>query len=141
MLRIKRTYDPPARGDGRRILVERLWTRGMKKEAAAADAWMKEVGPSTQLRQWFSHQVERWEEFRRRYGEELDANPGAWEPILDAEERGTVTLLYTAHDVLHNGAVVLRDYLVERQAGRPRRGKREGEDDRRTDRRARRRAR
>jgi uncharacterized protein YeaO (DUF488 family) len=126
MLRIKRTYDPPARGDGRRILVERLWPRGMKKEALAADAWMKEVAPSTELRQWFGHQVERWEAFRRRYRKELDANPGAWEPILDAERRGTVTLLYSAHDVLHNGAVVLHDYLVERQAGAPRREKRGG---------------
>ena len=124
MLRIKRTYDPPAPGDGRRILVERLWPRGMKKEAVAADVWMKEVAPSTQLRQWFSHQVERWEEFRRRYREELDAHPDAWEPILDAAKRGTVTLLYSAHDVLHNGAVVLRDYLVERQAKQSRLGSR-----------------
>lgn len=141
MLQIKRTYDPPARGDGRRILVERLWPRGMKKEAVAADAWMKDVAPSTQLRQWFGHQVERWEEFRRRYRKELAANCDAWEPILDAEERGTVTLLYSAHDVLHNGAVVLRDYLMERQARRPRRGKRGVEDDQRTDRGSRRRAR
>jgi uncharacterized protein YeaO (DUF488 family) len=141
MLRIKRTYDPPARGDGRRILVERLWPRGMKKEVVAADAWMKEVAPSTQLRQWFGHQEERWEEFRRRYRKELAANADAWEPILDAEERGTVTLLYSAHDVLHNGAVVLRDYLMERQARRRRRGKRGVADDRRTDRGARRRAR
>jgi uncharacterized protein YeaO (DUF488 family) len=113
----------------------------MKKESVAADAWMKDVAPSTELRQWFGHQVERWEEFRRRYRKELAANPNAWEPILDAEERGTVTLLYSAHDVLHNGAVVLRDYLVERQARRPRRGKRGVEDDRHTDRGARRRAR
>ena len=141
MLQIKRTYDLPARGDGRRILVERLWPRGMKKEAVAADAWMKDVAPSTELRQWFGHQVERWEEFRRRYRKELAANPDAWEPILDAEERGTVTLLYSAHDVLHNGAVVLRDYLVERQARRRRRGKRGVADDRRTDRGARGRAR
>ena len=125
MLRIKRTYDPPARGDGRRILVERLWPRGMTKEAVAADAWMKEVAPSGRLRQWFSHQVARWQEFRRRYGEELDANPGAWQPILDAEKRGTVTLLYSARDVLHNGAVVLRDYLLERQVERRHHGKRE----------------
>jgi uncharacterized protein YeaO (DUF488 family) len=88
----------------------------MKKEALAADAWMKEVAPSTELRQWFGHQVERWEEFRRRYRKELDANPGAWEPILDAEGRSTVTLLYSAHDALHNGAVVLRDYLMARHA-------------------------
>lgn len=126
MIRIKRTYEPSTRGDGRRILVERLWPRGMKKEALAADAWMKEVAPSTELRKWFDHRAERWEEFRRRYREELNANPGGWEPILDAGGRGTVTLLYSAHDVLHNGAVVLRDYLVERQAGRPHRGKRDG---------------
>jgi uncharacterized protein YeaO (DUF488 family) len=113
----------------------------MKKEAVAADAWMKEVAPSTQLRQWFGHQVERWEEFRRRYRKELAAHPDAWEPILDAEERGRVTLLYSAHDVLHNGAVVLRDYLVERQARRPPRRKRAAEDGRRTHRSARSRAR
>ena len=117
MLRIKRTYDPPARGDGRRILVERLWPRGMKKEALAADAWLKEVAPSTALRQWFDHRVERWDEFQRRYRKELNANPDAWEPIVEAETRGTVTLLYSARDVLHNGALVLRDYLVERHAG------------------------
>jgi uncharacterized protein YeaO (DUF488 family) len=85
MLRIRGTYAPPAHGDGRRILVERLWPRGMKKQAVAADAWMKEVAPSTQLRQWFGHQVERWGEFRRRYCEELDAHPEAWQPSLDAE--------------------------------------------------------
>ena len=116
MIRIKRTYDPPARGDGRRILVERLWPRGMKKEALAADAWMKEVAPSTELRKWFDHRVERWEEFRRRYRDELNADRGIWEPILEASRRRTVTLLYSAHDTLHNGAVVLRDYL-ERKAG------------------------
>lgn len=106
--------------------MERLWPRGMKKETVAADVWMKEVAPSTELRQWFGHQVERWEEFRRRYREELDANPSAWKGILDAERRGVVTLLYSAHDVLHNGAVVLRDYLMERQTGQPGRGTREG---------------
>jgi uncharacterized protein YeaO (DUF488 family) len=125
MLQIKRTYDRHARVDGKRILVERLWPRGMKKEALAADAWMKEVAPSTELRKWFDHRVERWEEFQRRYRKELKANPSAWEPILEAERRGTVTLLYSAHDLLHNGAVVLRDYLVEQQLGH-RRGNRPG---------------
>lgn len=118
MIRIKRTYDPPARADGRRILVERLWPRGMKKEALAADAWMKEVAPSTKLRKWFDHRVERWDEFRRRYRAELDANPASWEPILEAAEPGTVTLLYSARDTAHNGAVVLRDYLSDRTKGR-----------------------
>jgi uncharacterized protein YeaO (DUF488 family) len=121
MIRIKRTYEPRARGDGRRVLVERLWPRGMKKEALAADAWMKDVAPSTELRKWFDHRVERWEAFQRRYRKELNENRGAWEPILDIEGRGTVTLLYSAHDTLHNGAVVLRNYLLERKVGRPRR--------------------
>ena len=118
MIRIKRTYDPPARGDGRRILVERLWPRGMTKEALAAEAWMKEVAPSTELRKWFDHRVERWAEFQRRYRQELNANPDGWKPILDASGRRTVTLLYSAHDTLHNGAVVLRDYLTKRAIGR-----------------------
>jgi uncharacterized protein YeaO (DUF488 family) len=125
MIRIKRTYDPPARRDGRRILVERLWPRGVKKEALAAE-WMRNVAPSTELRRWFDHRVERWEEFRRRYRDELSANPEAWEPIFDAGKRGTVTLLYSARDVLHNGAVVLSEYLDRRARGtrgseRPRR--------------------
>lgn len=119
MFLIKRTYEPPARGDGRRILVERLWPRGMKKEALAADAWLKEVAPSTELRKWFDHRVERWEDFCRRYRDELNANPDAWRPLLDAGQRGTVTLLYSAHDVLHNGAIVLRDYLATRRVKRP----------------------
>ena len=118
MIRIKRTYDAPARGDGRRILVERLWPRGMKKEALAADAWLKDVAPSTELRKWFGHRVERWEEFRRRYRKELAANPSAWTPILDAGKSRNVTLLYSAHDVQHNGAVVLRDYLATRSLRR-----------------------
>jgi uncharacterized protein YeaO (DUF488 family) len=121
MIQIKRTYDSPARGDGRRILVERLWPRGMKKEVLAADAWMKDVAPSTELRKWFDHRVERWDAFRKKYREELNANAAAWEPILDASTSGTVTLLYSAHDTLHNGAVVLRQYLAERERGRRRR--------------------
>jgi uncharacterized protein YeaO (DUF488 family) len=114
VIRVKRTYEPPARGDGRRILVERLWPRGMRKGALAADAWLKDVAPSTELRKWFGHRVERWQEFRDRYQAELDANPGAWAPILEDAQGGTVTLLFSAHDLLHNGAVVLRDYLVAR---------------------------
>jgi uncharacterized protein YeaO (DUF488 family) len=119
MIRLKRTYDPPARADGRRILVERLWPRGMKKEALEADAWLKEVAPSTELRRWFDHRVERWNEFQRRYKKELNEKPDAWAPILDASRKGTVTLLYSARDVMHNGAVVLRDYLAQRQLRRP----------------------
>jgi uncharacterized protein YeaO (DUF488 family) len=116
MICIKRTYDAPARADGRRILVERLWPRGMKKESLEADAWLKEIAPSTALRKWFDHRVERWEEFGRRYRDELDANRAAWEPVLHASRRGRVTLLYSAHDTLHNGAVILRDYLEQQAA-------------------------
>jgi uncharacterized protein YeaO (DUF488 family) len=119
VIRIKRTYEPPARGDGQRILVERLWPRGLTKQALAADAWRKDVAPSTALRKWFDHRVERWEEFQRRYRAELDANPGAWEPILEAGRQGAVTLLYSAQDTLHNSALVLRDYLLERTTERP----------------------
>lgn len=114
MIRIKRTYEPPAKSDGRRILVERLWPRGMKKAALAADAWAKDVAPSTDLRKWFDHRAERWAEFRRRYRAELNANPAAWKPILEAAARGRVTLLYSAHDTVHNGAVVLQEYLGEK---------------------------
>lgn len=118
MIRIKRTYDAPARGDGRRILVERLWPRGMTKQRLAADAWLKEVAPSTKLRQWFDHRVERWAEFQRKYRRELSENPVGWEPILRAANDRTVTLLYSAHDTLHNGAVVLSRYLADQAAKR-----------------------
>ena len=118
MIRIKRAYDPPERGDGQRFLVERLWPRGMKKEALAADAWLKEVAPSTELRKWFGHREARWKEFRRSYRHELRANPDGWRPILAAIKRGPVTLLYSAHDTEHNGALVLRDYLTEREKKR-----------------------
>jgi uncharacterized protein YeaO (DUF488 family) len=118
MIRVKRTYDPAARGDGQRILVERLWPRGMKKEALDMDAWLKDVAPSATLRKWFGHRAERWEEFRRRYRQELRANREAWSPLLAASRRGTVTLLYSAHDLEHNGAVVLQEYLAERKRAR-----------------------
>jgi len=113
--RLKRTYDPATRSDGQRILVERLWPRGMRKSDLEADAWLKEVAPSTELRRWFGHRPERWDEFRRRYRKELDAKPDSWVSILDRGRKGTVTLLYSAHDVLHNGALVLRDYLIDQQ--------------------------
>ena len=88
----------------------------MTRRALDVDDWLQGVAPSTHLRQWFGHRVERWGEFRSRYRKELDANPAAWVPILEAERRGPVTLLYGARDVLHNGAVVLREYLLARSA-------------------------
>jgi uncharacterized protein YeaO (DUF488 family) len=96
--------------------VERLWPRGIKKEVLAA-SWLKEVAPSTALRKWFAHREDRWVEFQRRYRKELDANPSAWEPLLERSRQGTVTLVYSAHDEHHNSAQVLRDYLAE-QAGK-----------------------
>ena len=114
MIHIKRAYEPSARGDGRRLLVERLWPRGMRKEALLLDAWVKDVAPSTELRKWFSHRVDRWSEFQRRYRRELSAHRDAWSPILEASRRGPVTLVYSAHDPEHNAAVVLRDYLTRR---------------------------
>jgi uncharacterized protein YeaO (DUF488 family) len=88
----------------------------MKKQSLKADAWQKEVASSTRLRKWFDHRVERWETFGQRYRDELDANPGAWEPLVEAAKSGSLTLLYSAHDPLHNSAVVLRDYLYARLA-------------------------
>lgn len=96
----------------------------MKKEDLAADEWRKEVAPSTALRKALGHRVERWEEFQRQYREELNANPAGWEPILTASRVGPVTLLYSAHDTLHNGALVLRDYLAERTRTRRGNGRR-----------------
>ena len=115
MIRIKRAYEPSEPADGRRFLVERLWPRGIRKETLAMDAWLKEVAPSTELRRWFGHRPERYEEFRRRYRGELDSKADTWRPVLAAASRGPVTLLYSAHDTEHNGALVLRDYLAERQ--------------------------
>lgn len=118
MIQIKRVYDPSASRDGRRILVERLWPRGLKKTALEAEAWLKEVAPSTELRKWYGHRVERWPDFQRRYRAELDGNPDAWKPLLDASARGTLTLLFSARDVAHNSAVVLRDYLEAKRRRR-----------------------
>jgi len=126
VFRLKRAYEPPARSDGRRILVERLWPRGIKKTALAADAWIKEVAPSPELRTWYGHNLERWDGFRRRYIEELRANPTAWAPLAQAAHRGTVTFLFAARDVLHNSALVLRDFLNKQDSAttKPRQDKR-----------------
>ena len=114
-IKLRRAYESASASDGQRFLVDRLWPRGLTKAAVSVDAWLKEVAPSTELRRWFGHRPERWDEFRRRYRKELDANPDSWVSILDRGRKGTVTLLYSAHDVLHNGALVLRDYLMDQQ--------------------------
>jgi uncharacterized protein YeaO (DUF488 family) len=119
MIHIKRVYEPASADDGRRFLVERLWPRGLTREAVAADAWVKEVAPTTGLRQWYGHRPERWGEFQQRYHAELDANPGAWAPLLDASRSGPITLLFSARDPLRNSAVVLGDYLRDKQGEPP----------------------
>lgn len=113
---IARAYDALGQ-DGRvRFLVDRMWPRGVTKETLRLAAWLREVAPSTELRRWFGHEPERWQEFQQRYRAELDANPQAWQPIVDAAERGPVTLLFGARDREHNQAVVLRDYLLHKLA-------------------------
>lgn len=111
MIQVKRIYEPASKSDGQRLLVERLWPRGMKKEAAQLDAWLRDVAPSTPLRQWFNHDPAKWDEFQRRYREELDEHPDAWQPILDAAHKGKVTLLFSSHDTEHNNVVALKAYL------------------------------
>lgn len=112
-IRIKRVYEPPSRADGARVLVERLWPRGMRKADLLLDAWMKEVAPSPQLRAWYGHDPEKWPEFRRRYIAEL-TRTRAWMPLIDLAARKPLTLLYSARDEEHNSAVLLRDYLRRR---------------------------
>lgn len=113
-IRAKRVYEPEDAGDGVRILVDRLWPRGVAKADLKSVAWMKDVAPSTDLRKWFNHDPAKWAEFRRRYGEELDGNPAAVEALRKKIGRGPATLLYGAKDETHNQAVALRDYLARR---------------------------
>ena len=117
MIMLKRAYDAVSRTDGTRFLVERLWPRGISKAALRVDAWLKEVGPSTELRKWFGHDPDKWNEFRRRYVRELASRPEAWQPIVSAARRGRVTLVYSSHDTQHNNAVALQEFLG-RQAKR-----------------------
>jgi len=111
MIQLKRVYEAAEPGDGTRFLIERLWPRGIKKEALKMDSWIKEAGPSTELRQWFSHDPEKWKEFEQRYAKELDGRAEVLEPIRKAAKKGTVTLLYSSHDQEHNNAVALKGYL------------------------------
>ncbi|MGB3273513.1 MAG: DUF488 domain-containing protein [Xanthobacteraceae bacterium] len=111
-IRIKRAYEAPAAGDGVRVLVDRLWPRGVKREAASIDHWLKELAPSADLRKWFGHDPERWAEFQTRYRAELKANPEAVAELRAlAKSAKTLTLVFAAKDEAHNNAVVLRDLL------------------------------
>ncbi len=111
-VKVKRAYEPPERGDGRRILVDRMWPRGVKKAEAAIDKWVRDIAPSAELRRWFGHRAERWPEFRRRYRAELKEHPELVEEIRDAAQVGPVTLVYAARDTAHNNAVVLQELLA-----------------------------
>ncbi|MCW5580622.1 MAG: DUF488 family protein [Luteimonas sp.] len=113
-IRLKRAYDPPARGDGARILVERLWPRGVKKEALDLDLWLKDIAPSPALRTWFAHDPARFSEFTRRYRNELSANPAAVAALEAYLHKGRTTLVYATRDPEMNGAAVLRDWLLQR---------------------------
>ncbi|WP_426701401.1 DUF488 domain-containing protein [Rhodanobacter sp. Col0626] len=108
---IKRVYEPAAKADGYRVLIDRLWPRGLKKEAVPLDMWAKELAPSTTLRRWFNHDPALWDGFRHRYAGELDAQAEHWQPLAERAARHAVTLLYGARDEEHNNAVVLKAYL------------------------------
>ena len=111
---IKRIYEPATPGDGYRVLVDRLWPRGVSKATAAVDLWLRDVAPSTALRTWFNHDPDKWTEFRARYQAELRRNGGALEPLVTKAKQVRVTLVYSARDDHHNQAVVLKAFLAPR---------------------------
>ncbi|WP_397570318.1 DUF488 domain-containing protein [Schlesneria sp. T3-172] len=111
MIFLKRVYDEPSSQDGTRILVERLWPRGVSKEKGAIDLWLKEIAPTTELRKWFGHDPAKWDEFRQRYWAELRQNQTPLETLRAKSEEGAVTLVYSSHDQEHNSAIALRDFL------------------------------
>ncbi len=110
-IHLKRAYEEPSGSDGVRILVERLWPRGVSKERAAVDVWLKEIAPSPELRRWFGHDPAKWEEFQKRYWAELDAHPDVVAELRRKVREGPVTFVYAARDEQHNGALALKAYL------------------------------
>ena len=123
MIKLKRAYDRVSPTDGTRLLVERLWPRGLSKDKLKLDGWIREVAPTTELRKWFGHDPAKWRQFRIRYFRELDSQQESLRSIVSLVRRGTVTLVYSSHDEEHNNAVALREYLQlkTRRRGRPRR--------------------
>lgn len=111
-IKTKRVYEVVSKDDGYRVLVDRLWPRGMTKDRLGADAWMKELAPSTALRKWFKEETREWAEFKRRYFRELDANPQAVDALRQAVGQGRVTLLYATQDTDRNHALALREYVT-----------------------------
>lgn len=124
MTKIKRVYDPPSRSDGRRVLVDRIWPRGLKRTDARLAAWMKELGPSTELRTWFGHDPDKWKEFRERFFRELDNRPEELDRLAAMVRKGTVTLVYGSREERFNNAAALKEYLEGRAASRHREGPR-----------------
>jgi len=117
-IRIRRAYDPPQRGDGHRVLVDRVWPRGRSKKDLQLDEWRKEIAPSTRLRQWFGHDPARWKKFQQRYFTELERKQDSIPDLVRRAHHGRITLVYGARDPDHNQAVALRAYLRARAAGR-----------------------
>ncbi len=113
-LAVKRVYQPPSPRDGFRVLVDRLWPRGLKKEDARVDLWARELAPSTRLRQWYQHDPEKWPEFRRRYFAEIDAHPEAVQELVARARRGKVTLVFGSREEKLNNAAAMREYLERR---------------------------
>jgi uncharacterized protein YeaO (DUF488 family) len=111
MIKLKRAYDEPSRRDGERILVERLWPRGLNKHRAQLDLWLRDVAPSPELRKWYGHDVSRWSEFRRRYESELRLKQDLIQKLKQKARAGTITFVYAARDTEHNGALVLQQFL------------------------------
>jgi uncharacterized protein YeaO (DUF488 family) len=114
---LKRVYDPPTNSDGRRILVDRIWPRGIAKADLQIDAWLKDLAPSTELRKWFGHDPAKWDEFRKRYAGELEQRSETLEKLVEKARAGHVTLVFSAKDTEHNNAVALKEHL-ERQLKR-----------------------
>ena len=111
-VKLKRAYEPPGPDDGTRVLVDRLWPRGVSKDDAALDLWLKDLAPSTELRKWFGHDPSRWQEFCERYSAEVRQHQEAYDQLRELARKGPVTLVYSAHDEIHNDAVVLRSLLL-----------------------------
>ncbi|HEY3421481.1 MAG TPA: DUF488 domain-containing protein [Methanomassiliicoccales archaeon] len=112
MIGLKRVYEPSSPDDGTRVLVDRLWPRGVSKSKAAVDVWLKEVAPSPDLRKWFSHEDAKWDEFRERYWKELEANPANVQKLKDMADKGKITLIFSTRDEVRNSAAILRDFLT-----------------------------
>jgi len=115
MLKIKRVYDPPSPADGKRILIDRLWPRGLRREDAHIHEWRKDVAPSSELRKWFGHDPKKWDEFRKRFFKELQEKRGAVDVIVRLAQNGTVSLVYGSREERFNNAVALKEYIESKQ--------------------------